>query len=136
MIICHYEKIWLNECPSQFKPVVYRRSVDKIFVLFKSKEHLKPFVNYINSKHRNIKFTFETEDSNNFSFLHVKITKKNKRFVASIFRKATFSGVFTNYFWYLQDRFSSHAFVQVFQNLFQYGKFPYRSKTPGKYFQM
>ena len=21
---CHYEEIWLNECPSQFKPVVYR----------------------------------------------------------------------------------------------------------------
>ena len=22
-ILCHYEKIWLNECPSQFKHVVY-----------------------------------------------------------------------------------------------------------------
>ena len=44
----------------------------------------------MNSKHKNIKFTFETEDSNNFSFLDVK------RFVTSIFRKATFSGVFTN----------------------------------------
>ena len=22
-IICHYEKNWLNECPSQFKHVVY-----------------------------------------------------------------------------------------------------------------
>ena len=21
--LCHYEKIWLNECPSQFKPAVY-----------------------------------------------------------------------------------------------------------------
>ena len=50
----------------QFKPVVYKRYVDDIFVLFKSKEHLKLFVNYMNSKHRNIKFTFETEDSNNF----------------------------------------------------------------------
>ena len=62
--LCHYEKIWLNECPSQFKPVIYKRCVDDIFVLFKSKEHLKFFVNYMNSKHRNIKFTFETEDSN------------------------------------------------------------------------
>ena len=35
------EKIWLNECPSQFKPVVFRRYVNDIFVLFKSKEHLK-----------------------------------------------------------------------------------------------
>ena len=78
VFLCHYEKNWLNECPSQFKPVVYKRYVDDIFVLFKSKEHLKLFVNYMNSKHKNIKFTFETEDSNNFPFLDVKITYKNK----------------------------------------------------------
>ena len=103
--LCHYEKIWLNECPSQFKPVVYKRYVDDIFVLFKSKEHLKLFVNYMNSKHRNIKFTFETEDSNNFSFLDVKITRQNNRFVTSIFRKATFSGVFTNYDSFISDTY-------------------------------
>ena len=51
----------------------------------------------MNSKHKNIKFTFETEDSNNFSFFPGKITPKNKRFVTLIFRKATFSGVFTKY---------------------------------------
>ena len=43
--LSHYEKMSLNECPSQFKPVVYKRYVDDIFVLFKSKEHLKLFVN-------------------------------------------------------------------------------------------
>ena len=26
--LCHYEKVWLNECPSQCKPVVYRRYVE------------------------------------------------------------------------------------------------------------
>ena len=76
----------------------------------------------MNSKHRNIKFTFETEDSNNFSFLDVKITRQNKGFVTSIFRKATFSGVFTNYDSFVsdayKDRFSSHSSVPVFQNLF------------------
>ena len=59
----------------------------------------------MNSKHRNIKFTFETEDSNNFSFLDVKITRQNKRFVTSIFRKATFSGVFTNYDSFISDTY-------------------------------
>ena len=103
--LCHYEKNWLNECPSQFKPVVYKRYVDDIFVLFKSKEHLRLFVNYTNSKYRNIKFTFETEDSNNFSFLDVKITRQNKRFVTSIFRKATFSGVFTNFNSFISDTY-------------------------------
>ena len=74
--LCHYEKIWLNKCPSQIKPVDYRRYVDNTFVLFKSKEHLKLFVSYINSKYKNIKFTFETEGSNNVSFLDVNITRK------------------------------------------------------------
>ena len=59
----------------------------------------------MNSKHKNIKFTFETEDSNNFSFLDVKITRKNKRFVTSIFRKTTFSGVFTNYDSFILDTY-------------------------------
>ena len=40
---CHYGKIWPNECLSQFKPAVYKRYVGDIFVLFKSKEHLKIF---------------------------------------------------------------------------------------------
>ena len=74
-LLCHYEKLWLNKCPSQFKPVVYRRYVDNISVMFRSKEHLKLFVSYMNSKHNNTKFTFETEDSNNFSFSDVKITR-------------------------------------------------------------
>ena len=101
--LCHYEKIWPNECP-QFIPVVYRRYVCDFFVLFKSKEHLKPFVNYMNWKH-NIKFTFETVDLNNFSFFDIKITQKNNRSVTSIFRKATFSGVFTNYDSFIFDTY-------------------------------
>ena len=59
----------------------------------------------MNSKHSNIKFAFETEDCNNFSFLDVKITLQNKRFLASIFRKATFSGVFTNYDRFISDNY-------------------------------
>ena len=105
VFLCHYEKIWLNECPSQFETVVYKRCVDNILVPFKSKEHLKLFVNYMNSKHRNIKLTFETEDSNNFLFLDVKITRQTKRFVTSIFRKATFSVVFTNYDSFISDTY-------------------------------
>ena len=31
--LCHYEKLWLDNCPSDFKPLVYRRYVDDIFVL-------------------------------------------------------------------------------------------------------
>ena len=39
--LCHYEKKWLDNCLFHFKPIVYRRYVDDIFVLFSSKEHLQ-----------------------------------------------------------------------------------------------
>ena len=58
IFLCQYKKIWFNQCPSQFKLVIYRRYVDDIFLLFKFKEQLKLFVNYMNSKHKNIKSTF------------------------------------------------------------------------------
>ena len=50
----------------------------------------------MNSKHKNINLNFEAEDLNSFSFLDVKITDNNKKFVTSIFLKVTFSEVFTN----------------------------------------
>ena len=59
----------------------------------------------MNPKYKNIKFTFETENSNYFSFLDVKIARKNKQFVTSIFRKATFSGAFTNYASFIFDTY-------------------------------
>ena len=46
--LCHYEKEWLDNCPSHFKPIVYRSYVDYIFVLFSSKEHLQSFLDCMN----------------------------------------------------------------------------------------
>ena len=43
VFICHYEKEWLDNCPSHFKPILNRGYVDDIFVPFSSKEHLQPF---------------------------------------------------------------------------------------------
>ena len=45
------------------------------------------FGTYRNSKHKNIKFTFETEDSNNFSFLDIKRTTKTKGLLLWFFTK-------------------------------------------------
>ena len=66
--LCFHEQIWLNECPDQFKSVHYRRYVDNIFVLFRSADHLEKFKNYLNSKHRNIRFTCEKEHNNSMPF--------------------------------------------------------------------
>ena len=46
----------------------------------------------MNSRHKNLKFTFDFEQNNSFSFLDVKITRGSNGFSTSVFRKATFSG--------------------------------------------
>ena len=42
-----HEKRWLEQCPNKFKSVYYRKYVDDVFVLFKSKDHLTKFCDYL-----------------------------------------------------------------------------------------
>ena len=84
-------------CPQDFCPNIYRRCVDDIFVTFNSHEQLKKFVEYMNTKHLSIKFTFEHEHNNTFLFLDVKICRENNKLTTSVYRKLTFSEVFANF---------------------------------------
>ena len=97
--LCHYEKEWLDSCPIEFKPKLYKKYVDNIFVMFRSMDHVKKFVDYMNTKHPNIRFTFEIEDQNSFSFLDIKIIRntEKKAFETSVYIKSTFSGAFINF---------------------------------------
>ena len=80
-----------------FKPVLYRRYVDDCFLLFRNPEHVNKFLNYLNSKHENIKFTCELESNNALPFLDVNIQRSQNNFVTSVFRKPTFSGLGTSF---------------------------------------
>ena len=95
VFLCHHEKKWLNDCPNNFKPVFYKRYVDDIFVLFKKSEHVQLFVNYMNSKQKNISFSYETEKDGAMSFLDVNIFRKKGKSVTNLSRKETFTGVYT-----------------------------------------
>ena len=80
--LCLFEKQRLSECPPPPPDILP-----------------KVLVNSMNTKHPNIKVTLEFEKNDPFFFLDVKITCSNNQLVAfaSVFRKATFSGVFTNF---------------------------------------
>ena len=104
-----FEKQWLSDCPQDFCRNIYSRYVDDIFVTFNSYEQLKKFVEYMNTKDPKIKFTFEHEHNNFFSFLSVKICRENNKLTTSVYRKITFSGVFTKFYTHsLQIWFSLH----------------------------
>ena len=63
----------------------------------------------MNRRHKNIKFSFEIGKDNSFSFLDVKICREKDKFTTSVFRKDTFSGVYTNFssFVALEHKFGS-----------------------------
>ena len=63
------------------------------FVLFQSSESADLFHEYMSSKHQNINFTIEKKNVGSLSFLDVEICRKT----GSVYRKPTFSWVFTNY---------------------------------------
>ena len=65
--------------------------------MFKRPEHVKPFVHYINSEHKNIKFFFKTEKDEQMPFLDVKVFRENGSFVTTVYRKEIFTGVYTNF---------------------------------------
>ena len=97
IFLCHNEEKWLSNCPPQFAPIYYKRYVDDTFLLFSSPKHVKKFHKYFNSRHPNIKFTFELEENNQMPFLDVLVSRISGKFNTSIYRKPTFSGLYTNF---------------------------------------
>ena len=91
---------------------------------------------------KNFKFTFDFEENNSLSFLDVKISRKG--FSTSVFRKATFNGVFTNFdsfifeccktgliftllsrcFTICSDMQSSHLEVDQYRQIFKCNNYP------------
>ena len=93
----YHEQIWFNNCPSEFKPVYFKRYVDDTFLLFRSSTHINLFLNYLNSQHAAICFTCDREENNKISFLDVNIHKFDTHFETSLYRKKTFSGLMTRF---------------------------------------
>ena len=52
---------------------------------------------WTNSQYLNIRFPVEAENNGALSFLLVKINRKNGKFVTSVHRKETFSGVYAKF---------------------------------------
>jgi len=93
----HYEKIWIQNYEGP-KPEIYKRYVDDIFCLFENETDAMSFGEYLNKQHVNIKFTYEKEIDGKLCFLDVLIKNINaEKFETSVYRKATFTGLLTNF---------------------------------------
>ena len=64
-------------------------------------------MDYMNSKHENISFTDEVENNNHMPFLDISVTRSDNSFITSVYRKVTFSGVFTNFYSFISIQFKA-----------------------------
>ena len=70
----------------------WMRYVDDTFVIVENKDKIEDILTFLNSQHKNIKFTVEFEDKHVISFLDVRVKRKNESFITDVYRKKTFSG--------------------------------------------
>ena len=97
ILMSQLEKRYLANCPSEFKPVLYCRYVDDTYCLFRDRNHINMFLEYINYQHPNINFTTEIESENSLPFLDVLVTHDGSNFSTSLYRKKTFTGLYTEF---------------------------------------
>lgn len=81
------------------------------------------FAIYIHTRDNILKFTLIFEQTNNFPFLDVKITRGSQGIATSVFCKARFSGAFTSFdsfnFESYETRLAVLQFAQIGKNLIQ-----------------
>ena len=79
--------------------------MDDIFILGVNIEHIVKFKEYLNSEHQNINFTSELECNGKLPFLDNLIDRKDGKFITSVYRKPTFTEVYTHYLSFIPSVF-------------------------------
>ena len=115
IFMCNFENKWLKDCHHSLKPVFYRRYVDDIFVLFSSLDQAEK---YLSSKHLNINFSLEKENEARLSFLDVNIFREKGKFVTNVYRKKTFSGVYTNFDSFIPETYKTGLIKSLLSRCF------------------
>ena len=87
-----YESKWLNE-HNLNKPKFYLRYVDDILATFDNEQDSLKFLNFLNDRHANIKFTIEKENKHPIAFLDVFISGiNNQNLTLQKYHKSTYIG--------------------------------------------
>ena len=91
-----HESKWLNEYNLN-KPKFYLRYVDDILAAFDNEQDSLIFLNFLNNKHTNIKFTIEEQINHSMAFLDVFISGiNNQNLILQIYDNSTYIGLFLN----------------------------------------
>ena len=92
-----HESKWLNEFNLN-KPKFYLRYVDDILAAFDNGQGLLDFLNFLNNRHPNIKFTIEKQINHSIAFLDVFISViNNQNLIFQTYHKSIYIGLPLNF---------------------------------------
>ena len=93
--------IFVGYCESlidcQNWPLFYNRFVDDTFSIFSSEQQIALFFTKLNELDPSLQFTMEKEHDSSLPFMDVNIKKEKGNLVRSIYRKPTFTGIYTRW---------------------------------------
>ena len=107
------EVTWLDECPLSFELVYYRRYIDDTLVFFRRPDHVKRFLDYLNSKQKNTFLTAETEKRGTLPFLNLLLSRDAFIEAAEI-RKPTFTGLLSHFHSFISDSYKRNLATNLF----------------------
>ena len=85
-----------------------------IFVLFFTLDQAEEFQKYSSSKHHNINFTLKKENEGRLSFLDIDVFREKGKFVTTnVYRKKTFSGVYTSLSSFIPETYKTGLFKSL-----------------------
>ena len=73
--------------------------------MFKTSEQADKFLDFLNSRHKNIKFTIKKEQDQKLPFLNVLITKSSNNRITTNYKKSKDTGLLTNYLTFISTRY-------------------------------
>ena len=92
-----YESKWLNEYNLN-QPIFELRYVDDILAAFEKEQGSLNFLNFLNNKHPNIKFTLEKQVNHSIAFLDVFISGiNNQNLTLQTYHKSTYTVLLLNF---------------------------------------
>ena len=86
-----------SKVPEDSWPWFYNRFVDDTFSLFESESVSQTFFELLNGLHPALRFTVEVEQDHRLPFMDVAVERVGDRFVRSVYRKPTFTGLYTRW---------------------------------------
>ena len=92
-----HESKWLNEYNLN-KPKFYLRYVDDILAAFDNEQDSLNFLNFLNNRHPNIKFTIGKQINHSIAFLDVFISRiNNQNLTIQTYHKLSYTGLPLNF---------------------------------------